>query len=84
MLTSRRDFLSLAVGAVGGGLFCGCHKTGKGGETYSVALLGDTHFDSTDTKYYHSEYLSSTTEARYKAHLKEHVRNAKMWPGRMP
>ena len=84
MLTSRRDFLSLAAGAVGGGLFCGCHKTSKGGETYSVALLGDTHFDSTDTKYYHSEYLSSTTEARYKAHLKEHVRNAKMWQERMP
>ena len=84
MLTSRRDFLSLAAGAVGGGLFCGCHKTGKGGETYSIALLGDTHFDSTDTKHYHSEYLSSTTEARYKAHLKEHVRNAKMWQERMP
>ena len=84
MLTSRREFLSLAAGAVGGGLFCGCHSVGKVGETYSVALLGDTHFDSTDTKRYHSEYLSSTTEARYKAHLKEHVRNAKMWKERMP
>ena len=84
MLTSRRDFLSLAAGAVGGNLFNGCGNTAKVGESYSVALLGDTHFDSTDTKYYHSEYLSSTTEARYKAHLKEHVRNAEMWRERMP
>ena len=84
MLTSRREFLSLAAGAVGGSLFNGCGNTAKVGESYSVALLGDAHFDSTDTKYYHSEYLSSTTEARYKAHLKEHVRNAEMWRERMP
>ena len=84
MLTSRREFLSFAAGAVGGSLFNGCGSASKAGESYSVALLGDTHFDSTDTKYYHSEYLSSTTEARYKAHLKEHVRNAEMWRERMP
>ena len=52
--------------------------------TYSVALLGDTHFDSTDTKKYHAEYLSDTSKARYELHLREHVRNADMWADRMP
>ena len=46
--------------------------------------MGDTHFDSTDTKHYHSDYTHSTTEKRYKEHLAEHVRNAEMWKERMP
>ena len=58
---------------------------GKGAErSYSVALLGDTHFDSTDRKFYHANYTHSTTVKRYKLHLKEHVRNAEMWAKRMP
>ena len=85
MELSRLSFLKLALGAGAGSLMPGCMAKPKdGGSTYSVALLGDTHFDSTDNKFYHAKYLSSTTEQRYKAHLKEHVRNAKMWPERMP
>ena len=86
MNLSRLSFLKLALGAGAGSLVPGCTAKPKkgGGSTYSVALLGDTHFDSTDAKFYHVNYLSSTTEKRYRLHLKEHVRNAEMWKERMP
>ena len=83
MMQTRRGFLGLALCTAGGACLSRTKPSGVG-ESYSVALLGDTHFDSTDTKYYHSEYLSSTTKARYEAHLKEHVRNAEMWRARLP
>ena len=54
------------------------------GRTYSVPVLGDIHFDSPDTKFYHADYTHSTSERRYKAHLAEHVRNAEMWKERLP
>ena len=84
--TSRRSFLGLMAGAAGAGWLSGCRILNplKDAGTYSVALLGDTHFDSTDTKKYHAEYLTDTSKARYELHLKEHVRNANMWADRMP
>ena len=83
---SRRSFLGLMAGTAGAGWLTGCRSLNpsKEGRSYSVSLLGDTHFDSTDTKKYHAEYLTDTTEIRYKLHLKEHVRNANMWADRMP
>ena len=84
--TSRRSFLGLMAGTAGAGWLSGCRSLNlaKDASTYSVALLGDTHFDSTDTKKYHAEYLTDTSMARYELHLKEHVRNADMWADRMP
>ncbi len=84
--TSRRSFLGLMAGTAGAGWLSGCRSLNlaKDASTYSVALLGDTHFDSTDTKKYHAEYLTDTSKARYELHLKEHVRNADMWADRMP
>ena len=84
--TTRRSFLGILAGTAGAGWFSGCGylNPAKEGATYSVALLGDTHFDSTDTKKYHAEYLTDTSKARYELHLKEHVRNANMWADRMP
>ena len=83
---SRRSFLGLMAGVAGTGWSLGGRSLNptKEASSYSVSLLGDTHFDSTDTKKYHAEYLTDTTEARYKLHLKEHVRNADMWADRMP
>jgi len=80
----RRDFLRMMAGAAGIGALPGCLCSDSDKRTYSIALLGDTHFDSTDPKFYHANYTHSTTEKRYKLHLKEHVRNAKMWAERMP
>lgn len=84
--TSRRDFLGVMAGAAGVGCLSGCRVLGLANDpgTYSVALLGDTHFDSTDTKKYHADYKKDTSKARYELHLKEHARNAEMWADRMP
>lgn len=82
MNISRRGFLlggAAAVGAGGCGLF-GVQRP----RSYSVSILGDIHFDSTDRVRYHSRYTRSTTRERYENHLKEHVRNAAMWADRMP
>ena len=81
MNISRRGFLGIAGGWLAG---CASLNPEKDGDTYSVALLGDTHFDSTDTKKYHAEYLTDTSKARYELHLREHVRNAEMWADCMP
>jgi len=85
-LTSRRSFLGILSGTAGAGWFSSgwCLNPANEGASYSVSLLGDTHFDSTDTKKYHAEYLTDTSKARYELHLKEHVRNASMWADRMP
>ena len=52
--------------------------------SYSVPVLGDIHFDSPDSSFYHSDYTHSTSRKRYEAHLAEHVRNAEMWKERLP
>lgn len=80
----RREFL---LGGVAAGLLSGYRADrllAGDGRGYSVALIGDTHFDSTDPLHYHRAYLSDTTEKRFKIHKAEHVRNAEMWRERMP
>ncbi|MBP5511126.1 MAG: metallophosphoesterase [Kiritimatiellae bacterium] len=81
MRMTRRDFL---LGGTMFGLTTGCAVSAKRGLAYSVAVLGDIHFDSPDKKFYHADYTHSTTVKRYKAHCAEHVRNAEMWTARMP
>ena len=83
MIKTRRDFL------MGAGALALCPWSlpciaGSEGRSYSVPILGDIHFDSSDTKTYHADYTRSTSESRYKAHCAEHVRNARMWKERMP
>lgn len=78
---TRREFL---LGGAAFGILTGCSAPVKRGAAYSVAVLGDIHFDSPDTKFYHSDYTHSTTKKRYEGHLAEHVRNAEMWTARMP
>ena len=80
---SRRGFLLGGAAAVGTAGCCGVFGASKPCR-YSVSILGDIHFDSTDTRHYHSDYTHSTTRERYEGHLKEHVRNAGMWADRMP
>jgi hypothetical protein len=88
-LATRRGFLK---GAAACGALCGmpaavaeiAGAAAARGRSYSVPVLGDIHFDSPDRNRYHADYTHSTTTKRYKAHLKEHVRNAEMWKERMP
>ena len=83
MNQSRRCFIGCGAAAAVGWL-AGCTRPPDRRLSYSVPILGDIHFDSTDTKHYHSDYTHSTTEKRYKEHLAEHVRNARNWKDRMP
>ena len=52
-------------------------------KTYSVVLLGDTHYDTAPDCVYHSGY-SDPNPSREAAHRKEFVRNAEMWAERCP
>ena len=52
-------------------------------DSYSVVILGDTHYDSADTTMYHAGY-SDPKPSREAAHREEFVRNGKMWADRCP
>jgi hypothetical protein len=85
--TRRRFIRELSSAAVAGtaGIVLPCTAASSAdARTYSVSLLGDTHFDSVDPRFYHKDYTRSTSPARFKAHCAEHVRNAEMWASRMP
>lgn len=82
---NRRDFIAGAGAAALAGLH-GCRTVcgGRGGKgSYSVSILGDTHFDSTDRETYHSMYRP---EIPWKSRVceREFKRNADMWAERMP
>ena len=82
--TFIKDLSSAAVFGAAGIVFPGVAASLKDPKTYSVSLLGDTHFDSVDPRFYHKDYTRSTSPSRFKAHCAEHVRNAEMWASRMP
>ena len=54
--------------------------TAAAASAYSVAVLGDTHFDAEPADVYHAR----CNEAAKKKHLKEFKRNGEMWRERMP
>ena len=80
---TRRQFLGagLSWGLLSG---CAAESVLRDDRRYSVSLIGDTHFDSPDSKFYHAAYVGDTSKSRFEAHLKEHVRNAEMWQERLP
>ena len=47
-------------------------------ESYSVVMLGDTHYDTAPESVYHEGYTIANAE-REAAHRKEFVRDAEMW-----
>ena len=89
----RRKFLELsAAGLFLSGLspeilamnpaFRRAGRSGKKG-SYSVVMLGDTHFDTSPESVYHEGYTIANAE-REAAHRKEFVRDALMWAERSP
>ncbi len=85
-LATRREFLAGSSAAFLGAFF-GAPKlfadAPAAGRTYSLPVLGDIHFDSSNPKHYHAAYTHCNSAKRYAAHLLEHIRNADMWSGRM-
>lgn len=59
----------------------------RGGEdqpsSYSIVILGDTHFDAAPDSIYHTGY-SDPNPKREANHRKEFARNAAMWKERIP
>lgn len=74
-MTGRRDFIMAAAGAA---CFPRCMAAPCGnGARYSVAILGDTHYDAEPESVYHSHYDESNKWA--KIQHAEFRRNGEMW-----
>lgn len=56
---------------------------GKRDKSYSLILLGDTHFDADPPNIYHANYVDPN-EGRAKIHRAEFARNGEMWKDRCP
>ena len=86
-IMKRRDFLALsATGIVGLGLSSfplSVLAKGRGEKSYSLILLGDTHYDVDPSTVYHADYLENKDKIN-KAHLSEFARNGEMWKDRCP
>ena len=79
----RRDFLKTAGAAAGLACIQGCVATGgRDDSIYSVAVLGDTHYDAEPESVYHSHYDESNRWA--KIQHSEFRRNGEMWRERCP
>ena len=77
MNSSRRTFIAGLAATVG------CRLTGRAeGERYSVAVLGDTHYDAEPESVYHSHYDETNKWA--KVQHEEFRRNGEMWRERCP
>lgn len=83
----RREFLSLSASGIVGlslsSLPLPIWAKGKGDKSYSVILLGDTHFDVDPSTAYHADYLKNPDKIS-KVHLSEFTRNGEMWKDRCP
>ncbi len=79
---SRRSFITMAGFAAAGSLFAAKKSNDPG--VYSVAVLGDTHFDGVKPREYHRHYTAGGNAKAYKAHYAEFVRNGVMWKRFMP
>lgn len=85
-MMNRRQFVKAAGMAAGAAYVAGCETTFPGVEnlegpdSYSVAILGDTHFDAEPESVYHSHYDESNKWA--KIQHEEFRRNGEMWRAR--
>jgi len=81
----RRTFFKYSAGAVLSTSLLG--RAGEvfaaTGDSYSVVILGDTHYDAADPGKYHAGYALEN-KTRENNHRKEFVRNGNMWAGRCP
>lgn len=86
MKTTRREFIcSCGAGGVLAAIgfpFAAMAAESARGDNYSVAVLGDTHYDAEPESVYHSHYDESNKYA--KIQHQEFVRNGEMWRERCP
>ncbi|MBO7067146.1 MAG: metallophosphoesterase [Bacteroidaceae bacterium] len=84
---NRREFLTLsATGIIGlsaSSFPLSVLARGRREKSYSLVILGDTHFDADPPTVYHSLY-NEPDERRNKIHRAEFARNGEMWKDRCP
>lgn len=79
---SRREFTALLVGAIAGGVLAGPAWTNAKAvdNSYSVIVLGDTHYDRYPPEHFHARAITQWgAEGIHKRRLREFTRNATMW-----
>ena len=83
MELTRRSFIEGAAATAWAPLMGGCCLPGGAcARKYSVAILGDTHYDAEPESVYHSHYDESNKWA--KVQHEEFRRNGEMWRTRCP
>ena len=82
MLT-RREFTGGLASVFGAGALGGCLGLRQGeARAYSMAVLGDLHYDTSPETVYHAKFIERfRPTGEHPVRFKEFVRNAKMWAG---
>ncbi len=85
----RRHFFKISATGLAGLAFAdrfniveACNRKGKD-SSYSLVILGDTHYDKAPVELYHTDY-SDPKPSREANHRKEIQRNIEMWADRCP
>jgi len=80
---NRRDFLRTGSAALAAAAFGGCRCLTRDDGTYSISILGDTHFDAAPASVYHSKWVPRH-QGDWRDRQGEFARNASMWADRLP
>ena len=83
MNIDRRTFLRTGASALGAAAVGGCRSLSGNDGTYSVSILGDTHFDAAPSSVYHAKWVPRHRND-WRDRQNEFARNAEIWSGRMP
>lgn len=78
----RREFIRNAT-LLAGSAFGGCRTVFGDDGTYSISILGDTHFDTSPSGVYHGKWVPRTPND-WRDRQGEFKRNAEMWADRLP
>ena len=84
--TTRRRFIACgaAFGAAwAGGSRCCTAASTSPNDSYSISILGDTHFDAAPTSLYHGKWVPRH-QNDWRDRQGEFARNQKMWAERLP
>lgn len=80
---TRRAFVRGSVALAALPVLDGCRAISPTANSYSVTLLGDTHFDAAPTGVYHGRWTPRDAKD-FRDRQREFARNAEMWADRLP
>ncbi len=80
-MTTRRNFL--AGGTAFGIALAGGARSCATADSYSISILGDTHFDAAPTSLYHGKWVPRH-QNDWRDRQNEFKRNQDMWTTRLP